>query len=125
MPETYAVSVSPRPEYLPEQSDPASETYVFAYTITLTNTGSIGARLLSRHWLITDGKNEVQEVRGQGVVGEQPHLAPGESFSYRSGCPLPTPIGTMQGSYLMEADDGTQFQATIPEFLLATPGALH
>lgn len=122
---TYAIAVTPAPEYLPEHSDPANEVYVFAYTITLTNTGSVGARLLSRHWVITDGNDEVQEVRGQGVVGEQPFLAPGESYSYRSGCPLPTPIGTMQGSYQMEAEDGTLFDAPIPEFALAVPSALH
>jgi ApaG protein len=125
MPTTYAIDVHPHPEYQPEHSDPTNGVYVFAYTITLTNTGSVGAKLLSRYWRITDGNNEVQEVRGKGVVGEQPFLAPGASYSYRSGCPLPTPIGTMQGSYLMEAEDGTQFQAEIPEFALAVPSALH
>jgi ApaG protein len=121
----YRIEVHPMPQFLPEQSDPDNHRYVFAYTITVTNTGSVPAQLVSRHWIITDGNNEVQEVRGLGVVGQQPLLRPGESYRYTSGSALTTPIGTMKGSYQMVAEDGTQFEAEIPEFVLAAPGVLH
>ena len=121
----YEISVSTRPQYLEDQSDPASGRYVFAYTITIRNTGSIPTQLISRHWIITDAQDQVQEVKGLGVVGHQPLLKPGESFEYTSGCALPTPIGTMRGSYQMVAEDGTQFEAPIAEFTLAMPRVLH
>lgn len=111
--------------YLPEQSDPEHERHLFAYTITLRNTGSVPARLLSRHWIITDGNARVQEVRGSGVVGEQPYLAPGESFEYTSSCMLATPVGVMQGSYHMQADNGDEYDAPIPPFRLCVPGVLN
>jgi len=98
---------------------------VFSYTVTITNTGSVGAQLISRHWIITDANNEVQEVRGLGVVGVQPLLQPGEHFQYTSGTVLATPVGTMRGSYHMTAEDGTQFDSPIPEFTLSIPRVLH
>jgi len=112
-------------EYLPDQSEPAASRYVFAYTITITNAGSVPAQLISRHWIITDSDGEVQEVRGLGVVGHQPLLKPGEHFEYTSGSALATPVGTMKGSYHMVAEDGTQFDAPIPEFVLSMPRTLH
>jgi ApaG protein len=121
----YDISVKTRTVYIADQSDPASDRYVFAYTITLTNTGSAAAQLVSRHWIITDATDKVQEVRGKGVVGEQPHLRPGESFEYTSGSAIATPVGTMRGSYQMVADDGTQFDVSIPEFTLSMPRVLH
>ena len=121
----YEFSVSVRPQYLVEHSNPDEQHYVFAYTVTIRNTGEHTARLMSRHWVITDGNNAVEEVRGEGVVGEQPVLKPGEAFEYTSGCPLPTPVGSMRGSYQCVADDGTAFEAPIPEFLLSTPRTLH
>lgn len=121
----YLIEVEALPQFLPDQSDPESERYVFSYTITVRNTGSVPAQLISRHWIITDANAEVQEVRGLGVVGHQPLLKPGESFEYTSGCALNTPVGTMKGSYQMTADDGTQFEAPIPEFTLAIPRVLH
>ncbi|PKO38056.1 MAG: Co2+/Mg2+ efflux protein ApaG [Betaproteobacteria bacterium HGW-Betaproteobacteria-6] len=127
MPDTdkYQIEIHPMPQYIPEQSDPENDRYIFAYTITIKNVGSVPAQLVSRHWIITDGNNEVQEVRGLGVVGKQPLLQPGESFQYTSGSSLTTPIGTMKGSYQMVAEDGTHFEAEIPEFVLASPRALH
>jgi ApaG protein len=125
MSKTYEVSVATRTVYLPDQSDAASSRYVFAYTITITNTGSIAARLVSRHWIITDADNKVQEVKGIGVVGEQPYLRPGESFEYTSGAAIATPVGTMQGTYQMVAEDGVQFDAVISEFALSMPRVLH
>jgi len=122
---TYRVDVSPRTTYLAEQSDPESGRYVFAYTITIRNTGSMPAQLVSRHWIITDANDEVQEVRGLGVVGEQPFLKPLESFEYTSGTALATAVGTMRGSYQMVAEDGTSFEAAIPEFTLSMPRVLH
>lgn len=119
------VEVEVETQYLESQSDTEDRRYVFAYTITIRNRGSVGARLLSRHWLITDADGKVQEVRGKGVVGEQPHLAPGGAFRYSSGAVLETALGSMQGSYRMEADDGTLFDAPIPPFRLAIPGVLH
>jgi ApaG protein len=121
----YDIDVSSETVYIPEQSDPEADRYVFAYTITMTNKGTEPAQLLSRHWIITDAVNKVQEVRGKGVVGEQPHLRPGESFQYTSGSAIATPVGTMRGSYQMMADDGTQFDAAIPEFTLSMPRVLH
>lgn len=112
-------------DYVKEQSEPDIGRYVFAYTITIANKGDVAARLLSRHWVITDANGKVQEVSGDGVVGEQPHLNPGESFRYSSGAVLETPVGAMQGRYLMQADDGADFYAPIPPFTLAVPGVLH
>ena len=125
MSDKYSFDVNAKPQYLPEQSDEQGSRYVFAYTITIRNTGSVTARLISRHWLITDSNNGVQEVRGLGVIGEQPSLAPGESFEYTSGASIATPIGTMRGSYQMLAADGTRFDATIPQFTLSVPRTLH
>ena len=121
----YDISVKTRTLYIADQSDPANDRYVFAYTITITNTGSAAAQLVSRHWIIADAADKVQEVRGKGVVGEQPHLRPGESFEYTSGSAIATPVGTMRGSYQMVADDGTKFDVTIPEFTLSMPRVLH
>ena len=121
----YHISVSPRAFYIAEQSNADAGRYAFAYTITITNTGAMPAQLISRHWIITDANNLVQEVKGQGVVGAQPKLKPGESFEYTSGSMLATPVGTMRGSYQMVADDGTRFDATIPEFTLSAPRVLH
>lgn len=127
MPDTdkYQIEIHPMPQFIPEQSDPENHRYIFAYTITIKNVGKVPAQLVSRHWIITDGNNEVQEVRGLGVVGKQPLLQPGESFQYTSGSSLTTPIGTMKGAYQMVAEDGTHFEAEIPEFVLASPRALH
>lgn len=119
------IQVEARTRYLPEQSDEAAGRFVFAYTITLRNRGSVAAQLISRHWIITDADRQVQEVRGLGVVGEQPLLAPGESYEYTSGTAIATPVGTMRGSYQMVAADGTRFDAAIPEFTLAVPRVLH
>ena len=111
--------------YIEEQSLPQQDRYVFAYTITISNEGDVPARLLTRHWLITDANGKVNEVRGEGVVGEQPYLKPGESFRYTSGTLLETPVGSMEGSYQMVADDGEQFDAEIPPFTLSIPRTLH
>lgn len=111
--------------YLDEQSEPDSNRYVFAYTITITNDGNVAAQLISRHWIITDANGKVQEVNGDGVVGEQPHLNPGEQFRYSSGAVLETPVGSMQGLYRMETDGGLSFDAPIAPFTLAVPGLLH
>jgi ApaG protein len=121
----YDIRVDVVTRYLPEQSDPESDRYVFSYAITITNVGSIAAQLISRHWLITDADGNVQEVRGLGVVGNQPLLQPGEKFEYASGTALETPVGTMKGTYQMVAEDGTQFDASIPEFVLSMPRVLH
>lgn len=119
------IRVSARTAYLREQSEPERDRYVFAYTITIENAGTATAQLISRHWIITDALGKVQEVRGEGVVGEQPVLAPGTRFEYTSGAVLETPVGTMQGSYQMLADDGSGFDAAIPTFRLAVPNVLH
>jgi ApaG protein len=111
--------------YVDEQSEPDAGRYVFAYTITISNDGNIAAKLLSRHWVITDANGKVQEVSGDGVVGEQPYLEPGERFRYSSGAVLETPVGAMQGLYRMVADDGMSFDAPIAPFTLAVPGLLH
>jgi ApaG protein len=121
----YDVTVAARTVFIPDQSDAESSRYVFAYTITITNTGTVPAQLLSRHWIITDSNNQVQEVRGAGVIGEQPLLRPNESFQYTSGTAIATPVGTMRGSYQMVAEDGVQFDAQIPEFMLSMPRVLH
>ncbi len=111
--------------YIDDQSEPDSDRYVFAYTITITNEGDVAAKLISRHWVITDANGKVQEVSGDGVVGEQPHLRPGEEFRYSSGAVLETPVGAMQGLYRMQAENGVDFDAPIPAFTLAVPGLLH
>jgi ApaG protein len=111
--------------YLDDQSEPEQDRYVFAYTIHIRNSGEVPARLLGRHWLITDANGKVQEVHGEGVVGEQPWLRPGEDFEYTSGAVLETDLGTMEGRYDMIADDGTQFDAPIPAFTLTVPRTLH
>ena len=125
MEKKHRITVTARAAYLPEQSDPDLGQYAFAYTITLRNTGNVPAQLISRHWIITDADGRVQEVRGLGVVGEQPLLKPDESFEYTSGTSLATPVGTMRGSYQMLAEDGLQFDAPIPEFMLSMPRVLH
>ena len=111
--------------YIEEQSDPESERYVFSYTVTIHNNGDRAAKLLSRHWIITDADNNTQEVRGDGVVGEQPHIKPGEGFQYSSGTVLDTPVGSMRGTYQMQSEDGECFDATIPMFTLSVPMILH
>ena len=121
----HGVVVQTQVNYLPEQSDESGDRFVFSYTITITNLGTVPAKLVSRHWIITDAHNHVQEVRGQGVVGEQPLLKPGQSFEYTSGTVLTTQVGTMRGSYQMQAEDGTEFDAEIPQFVLSVPRVLH
>ncbi|MFI4905431.1 MAG: Co2+/Mg2+ efflux protein ApaG [Steroidobacteraceae bacterium] len=121
----HRISIDVETTYLDDQSEPREQRYVFAYTITIRNEGEVPAKLLTRHWIITDANGRVQEVRGDGVVGEQPYLKPGQGFRYSSGAVLETPVGTMQGSYQMIADDGAQFDAPIPAFRLAIPGMLH
>ncbi len=121
----YDIDVDVQTHYLEDQSDADNERYVFAYTITITNHGCVAAQLLSRHWVITDSNEKVQEVRGEGVVGEKPFLRPGEAFRYTSGTLIDTPIGTMRGSYQMLAEDGKEFDAEIQEFMLAAPRVLH
>jgi len=123
--ENYSVTVSAKTQYLPEQSDEAASRYVFAYTISIRNEGSVAAQLISRHWIISDAQGLVQEVRGMGVVGAQPVLQPGQSYEYTSGTSIATPVGTMRGSYQMLADDGTRFEAPIPEFTLSVPRVMH
>lgn len=121
----YLITVQVTTRYLPEQSSTSQERYAFAYDVSIRNDGSLPAQLLSRHWIITDGNGEVQEVRGPGVVGEQPLIAPGETHSYSSGTLMPTQVGSMSGSYQMVASDGHLFEAAIPTFRLAVPGSLH
>ena len=121
----YNVKVAAQSFYLEERSVPELGRYVFAYTITIRNEGALPARLLSRHWIITDSNGKVEEVRGEGVVGEQPYLRPGEGFQYTSGTMIATPVGSMQGSYRMVADDGVAFEAPIPAFTLSAPRMLH
>ena len=119
------IAVDVETAYVEEQSDPRDQRFVFAYTITIRNDGGLPAKLLTRHWIITDANGKVQEVRGEGVVGEQPHLKPGQGFRYSSGAVLETPVGTMHGSYQMVADDGERFDAPIAPFRLAIPGLLN
>jgi ApaG protein len=121
----HQIQIDVHTSYLPGQSEPGQNRYVFAYTITITNAGSVPARLVTRHWIITDANEQKREVHGEGVVGEQPYLLPGTSFQYTSGTILETPVGTMQGSYQMIADDGTAFDAEIPSFTLSIPRTLH
>ena len=119
------IKVEVTTQYLADQSEPDSARYVFAYTVNITNTGNVAAQLISRHWIITDADGKVQEVRGLGIVGHQPLLKPGEHFQYTSGSALATPVGTMKGSYQMVGEDGLQFEAMIPEFVLSMPRTLH
>lgn len=121
----YELTVTVRTQYLEEQSDPDQSRYVFAYAITIKNTGSVPAQIISRHWVITDANDHVEQVRGLGVVGHQPLLQPGEQFEYTSGTSLQTPQGTMYGEYFCVAEDGEQFEARIPEFVLSLPRTLH
>ncbi|MGX6648433.1 Co2+/Mg2+ efflux protein ApaG [Maricaulaceae bacterium MS644] len=120
--ETQGVVIRVQPSFLAEDSDPDEGRYVWAYTVEIENTGEQAVRLLSREWRITDAMNRTEIVRGDGVVGEQPHLEPGERFSYTSGAPLTTPSGFMTGAYLMERADGVRFDAAVPAFALDTPG---
>lgn len=122
---TRGVRVEVRSAYVEEQSSPEDDLWFFAYHVTISNVGQDRVQLLTRHWVITDGDGQVREVEGPGVVGEQPSLDPGESFEYTSACPLPTPVGTMQGTYRMVTSDGEQFDAEVAVFGLATPGAVH
>ncbi len=122
---TYAFQVTVQSRFLEDQSDPEAHQYSFAYTVRITNTGSVPAQLIARHWIITDASNREIEVKGLGVVGHQPLLRPGESFEYTSGSQLKTPSGSMRGSYFCVAEDGTRFEAPIPEFALAMPRTLH
>jgi ApaG protein len=122
---SYELTVQVRTRYLPEQSEPEQGNYAFAYTITIRNTGDVPSQLISRHWVITDAENRVQEVSGLGVVGHQPLLPPGESFEYTSWATINTPVGTMRGEYFCVAEDGHRFEAPIPEFALAMPRMLH
>ncbi|MEO8385145.1 MAG: Co2+/Mg2+ efflux protein ApaG [Betaproteobacteria bacterium] len=124
-PEKYGIDVTAQAFYLPEQSDEDNDQYVFAYSIRIFNTGQVSAKVVSRHWIITDSDNQVQEVRGMGVVGEQPTIQPGASYEYTSGSSLSTMVGTMRGTYQMVAEDGTKFDAVIPEFTLSVPRVLH
>ena len=121
----YAFEIEITTRFLDEQSRPGEDRYVFAYTISIHNTGAVAARLLDRHWIITDANGRVEEVRGDGVVGEQPWLGPNERFEYTSGAVLETSVGTMEGSYGMITDDGTRFEAPSPAFTLAVPRTLH
>lgn len=121
----HRIDIEVETEFVPAQSDPDANRFVFAYTITIRNTGKVAARLLTRHWLITDANGRVQEVSGDGVVGEQPYLEPGDGFRYSSGAMLETPVGSMQGKYHLRADDGAEFDAPIPAFTLAVPNILH
>lgn len=120
-----AIEVTAVSRFIEEQSDLEANRYVFAYHITIRNIGRVTAQLVSRHWIIADAEGTVQEVQGAGVIGQQPVLQPGQSFEYTSGCTIATPVGTMKGSYQMVAEDGTPFDADIPEFTLAMPRTLH
>jgi len=119
------IEVNVETNYIEEQSSPEDERFVFAYNVTLYNAGQVAAKLMTRHWIITDANGNVQEVHGEGVVGEKPYLRPGETFEYTSGTVLETPVGSMQGSYQMVTDDGLAFDAEIPAFTLALPHTLH
>jgi len=122
---TQSILVNVKTAYLESESDPDSQRYLFAYTINIRNTGTVAAKLLSRHWIIRDTNGKVQEVQGDGVVGEQPYLRPGEQFEYTSGTQIETAVGTMGGSYLMRTDDGEEFKAPVDDFLLSGPRTLH
>ena len=121
----YEIDISIRTVYLPDQSDEDADRHVFAYTITIANTGTVATQLISRHWIINNGDGTIQEVRGLGVVGEQPILKPGDSFKYTSGTVISTPVGSMKGSYQMAAEDGVHFDVAISEFILSVPRILH
>jgi len=121
----FELSVAVEPHFVADQSNPAKQQFVFAYKVRITNTGERPAQVISRHWVITDGDQAEQEVRGLGVVGQQPLLAPGETFEYTSGCPLKTHVGTMRGSYHCVGENGVPFEVDIPEFVLAMPRTLH
>ena len=121
----YEVKVAVQTRYVEDQSDPEEARYIFSYTVTITNTGTVPAQLISRHWIILDSAETEQQIRGLGVIGQQPPIKAGEKFEYTSGCALNTPVGTMRGSYQMVAEDGTHFDAEIPEFTLAMPRILH
>ena len=125
MKQKHDIHVSVETHYIAERSEPMDGSYVFAYTITITNRGSVGAQLMTRHWIVSDSDEREQHVRGEGVVGEQPHLNPGEWFQYTSGVILETPVGTMEGSYQMIADDGSLFDAKIAKFILSAQATLH
>ncbi len=124
-PSRYSIHVDVEPAYLDQESSPREDRYVFSYTVTIHNQGQVPAKLVRRHWIITDANGERREVTGEGVVGEQPMLGPGERFRYTSGAMLTTPVGSMEGSYELIADDGTTFTAAIPAFTLAMPRTLH
>ena len=119
------IKVDVETAFIPEQSNTDANRYVFSYTITIRNQGSLPARLLNRHWIITDANGKVEEVRGPGVVGEKPYLKPGQYFRYRSGTVLETPVGAMEGDYEMLDDEGERFLAPIPAFSLRTPNTVH
>ena len=121
----YEITVVPKAFYIEEQSEPTRDHFVFAYTITITNSGNVAAQLVSRHWIITDSNGHVHEVKGLGVVGQQPLIKPGEQFDYTSGSAIATMVGTMRGTYQMIAEDGTPFEVQIPEFTLSVPRVLH
>ena len=125
MSDKYKIAVSSEVSYISSQSDPSANKFVFAYTITISNRGNLSARLIDRHWIITDSNGKIEEVKGEGVIGETPDLKPGASFRYTSGSMLQTPIGSMEGSYGMRAEDGTMFTAPIPLFTLSKPNSLH
>ena len=120
-----SINVEVSPQYLPDQSDPTAQQFVFAYHITITNLGDVAAQLLTRHWIITDANGQAKEVRGEGVVGDQPNLQPGEAYSYTSGVMLETEVGTMAGSYQMINDAGDIFDAEVPIFRLSVPGVVN
>ncbi|MBP1473745.1 Co2+/Mg2+ efflux protein ApaG [Frateuria sp. MAH-13] len=122
---SYTIDVQVETRFVPDQSKPHDNRYVFAYTVTLHNAGDVPARLLTRHWVITDANGKVEEVRGEGVVGDQPWMRPGDRYQYSSGAVLDTAVGTMRGSYQMLADDGTRFEAPIAPFTLSIPRTLH
>ncbi len=122
---TDGIEVSVQSAFRPDRSAPAQERFLYSYTVRIRNGGATAARLLSRHWIITDARGEREEVKGEGVVGQQPHLAPGQSFEYSSFCVLRTPLGQMRGSYTMTRDDGSTFEADIAPFALAVPAALN
>ncbi len=123
--DTCPISILVTSEFVPDQSSIEEERYVFAYHVTIENRGNLPAQLISRHWIITDGNQKVQEVKGEGVIGEQPTIMPGEAYEYSSGAVLQTPVGSMQGSYQMVDATGNSFNASIPIFTLASPTALH
>lgn len=125
MSEKNKILIEVQPRYIANQSNPSENRYAFSYTIRITNIGTIAAKLLSRHWLITDANGTVEEVRGEGVIGETPYLQPGEAFTYTSGALIKTAVGIMQGKYTMLSDSGENFEAPIPQFTLSIPRTLH